>query len=323
MAARTRTVMFTDLAGSTSAWSALQRDAADRRRTRHFKLMSAALADHGGREVKGLGDGLLAVFESVGAAFSCAGAMQRSFESARRSGEAVLGLRIGLCAGDVTEDGGDVFGFPVVAASRLCARACAGQVLVPTGTRVLLGPTAGYLFRDVGPLEFRGLAGPLPALELIWADTTAEATRVVLADDAALVREGLARLLESEGIEVVAQVGDAHAALAAVRREHPHVVVLDIRMPPGHATAGLDAAEELLARGTRVGVILLSTHLDVAYAERLMAAGSGRGVGYLAKERVADIDEFAAAIRSVAGGGTAFDPSFGKTLSHAEADAAG
>ena len=321
MAARTRTVMFTDLAGSTSAWSGLERDAADRRRARHFTLMWAALADHGGRGVKGLGDGVLAVFESVGAALSCARGMQRSFESARRGGEAVLGLRVGLCTGDVTEEEGDVFGFPVIAASRLCARACAGQVLVPIGTRALLGPAAGYVFRDVGALELRGLVEPLPVLELAWADTSGEATRVVLADDAALVREGLARLLESEGIEVVAQVGDAPAALAAVRSEQPHVVVLDIRMPPGGATAGLDAAEELLARGTRVGVILLSTHLDVTYAQRLMAAGSGRGVGYLAKERVTDIDEFAAAIRCVAEGGTAFDPSFDGLLSHAEADA--
>lgn len=323
MTVRTLTVMFTDLAGSTSAWSGLARDAADRRRARHFKLMETALADHGGREVKGLGDGLMAAFESVGAGFSCASAMQRSFESARRGGEAVLGLRAGLCTGDVTEEEGDVFGFPVVAASRLCARARAGQVLVPASTQALLGPAAGYVFRDMGALELHGLTEPLPVLELAWADTGGEATRVVLADDAALVRAGLARLLESEGIEVVAQVGNAPAALAAVRSEQPHVVVLDIRMPPEGATAGLDAAEELLAHGTRVGVILLSTHLDVTYAQRLMAAGSGRGVGYLAKERVTDIDEFSAAIRRVAEGGTAFDPSFEGTLSHKAPDAGG
>lgn len=152
----------------------------------------------------------------------------------------------------------------------------------------------------------------MPALELAWEEAGGDTTRVVLADDATLVREGLARLLESEGIEVVAQVADGAAAITAVAAERPHVVVLDIRMPPG--LGGLEAAEQMLARGMRVGIILLSTHLDADYAKRLMAAGSGRGVGYLAKERVVDIDEFAAAIREVAAGGTAFDPEFAAAL---------
>jgi DNA-binding NarL/FixJ family response regulator len=156
------------------------------------------------------------------------------------------------------------------------------------------------------------MAEPLAALELAWEEIGGDTTRVVLADDATLVREGLARLLESEGIEVVAQVSDGAAAIAAVESERPHVVVLDIRMPPGQG--GLDAAEEMLAAGVRVGIILLSTHLDADFAKRLMTAGSGRGVGYLAKERVVDIDEFAAAIRTVAAGGTAFDPEFASAL---------
>jgi len=306
--------MFTDLAGSTTAWSSLDRAAADRRRTRHFALMRADLAEHDGREVKNLGDGLMAAFESVGAALACAGAMQRSFHAARRGGEAMLGLRVGLCTGDVTDEGGDAFGVPVIAASRLCAYAEGGQVLLPTATRNLLGPAAAHSFRDVGTLELKGLAEPMPTVELAWEEAGGETTRVVLADDATLVREGLARLLESEGIEVVAQVGDAAGALAAIKAERPHVVVLDIRMPPNHRIEGLEAAEQILAGGTEIGVLLLSTHLNVEYAQRLMAAGSGRGVGYLAKERVVDVEEFAAAIRRVAVGGTAFDPEFSAAL---------
>src|SRR3954452_11932133 len=100
--ARTLTVLFTDLAGSTDAWSTLDRSAADRRRTRHLALMRAPLAEHYGREVKNLGDGLMSVFESVGAGLACAGAMQRSYAAARRGGESILGLRSGLCTGDVT-----------------------------------------------------------------------------------------------------------------------------------------------------------------------------------------------------------------------------
>jgi class 3 adenylate cyclase/ActR/RegA family two-component response regulator len=315
MGARTLTVLFTDLVGSTSAWSGMDRAAADRRRSRHFALMRAAIAESGGREAKSLGDGLMAGFESVGAALTCAGAMQRSFDAGRRGGEAMLGLRVGLCTGDVTSEEGDVFGVPVIAASRLCALAEAGQVLLPAATRELLGPDPGHSFRDVGVLELKGLTEPVRAVELAWEEAGGATTRVVLADDATLVRAGLARLLESEGIEVVAQVGDAAGALAAIATERPHAVVLDIRMPPDHRVEGLEAAEEILAGGTGIGVLLLSTHLELEYAKRLMAAGSGHGVGYLAKERVVDVEEFAAAIRRVAAGGTAFDPELSGALS--------
>ena len=317
MAARTLTVLFTDLAGSTDAWAGLDRAAADRRRARHFQLMRAAVAGHAGREVKNLGDGLMAVFESVAGALACAGAMQRSFAAATRGGEPMLGLRVGLCTGDVTEDDGDAFGMPAIVASRLCAQAEAGGVLLPETMRHLVGPTT-HVLEDAGVRTLKGLDQPLRALELAWADDGPDGIRVVLADDATLVREGLARLLESEGIEVVAQVGDGPAAVAAVRAERPHVAVLDIRMPPGGATEGLERAEELIAGPAPTGVILLSTHLNAEFATRLSKAAGGRGIGYLAKERVADIDEFAAAIRAVAAGGTAFDPAFDSALARTE-----
>jgi DNA-binding NarL/FixJ family response regulator len=179
--------------------------------------------------------------------------------------------------------------------------------------RHLLGPTT-HVLRDAGLQQLKGIDEPMATLELAWQDAGGDGIRVVLADDATLVREGLARLLESEGIEVVAQVADGPSAIAAVERERPHVAVLDIRMPPGGATEGLRVAEELLARDTQTGIILLSTHLNAEYAKALVAVAAGRGVGYLAKERVVDIDEFAAAIRSVAAGGTAFDAEFDAAL---------
>lgn len=129
--------------------------------------------------------------------------------------------------------------------------------------------------------------------------------RVVLADDSVLLREGIARLLAAEGFEVVGQVGDAEALLAAVDRERPDVAVVDIRMPPTHTVEGLRAAHEIRRRHPATAVLVLSQHLESRYAVELLEGG--RGVGYLLKERVGDVHEFAAAVRRVAAGGSAID----------------
>jgi serine/threonine-protein kinase len=131
--------------------------------------------------------------------------------------------------------------------------------------------------------------------------------RVILVDDAALVRQGLARLLADDGIEIVAQLDDAVDVAAAVERFAPDAVVLDIRMPPTHTTEGLDAALVLRDRFPALGVLLLSQHLESRHAIELLE-GRPRGIGYLFKERIADPAEFAAAVRRVAAGGTAIDP---------------
>ena len=130
--------------------------------------------------------------------------------------------------------------------------------------------------------------------------------RVILVDDAALVREGIARVLVDHGFDVVAQLPDAIELLAAVEVHNPDVVVLDIRMPPTHTVEGLTAALELRARHPGVGVLLLSQHIETRYAVQLV--GSGRGVGYLLKERVGDVASFADTVRRVASGGSAVDP---------------
>ena len=118
--------------------------------------------------------------------------------------------------------------------------------------------------------------------------------RVILADDAALVREGVARLLADHGFEVVAQLEDAEALLDAVEAHRPNVVVVDIRMPPTHTVEGLRAALEIRSRYPEVGVLVLSQHLESRYAVDLLK--SGRGVGYLLKERVGDVAGFADAV---------------------------
>jgi DNA-binding NarL/FixJ family response regulator len=131
--------------------------------------------------------------------------------------------------------------------------------------------------------------------------------RVVIAEDAALFREGLSRLLADRGHEVVAAVSDGEALLTAVARHHPDVAVADVRMPPTHTDEGLRAAIELRRDHPGTGVLVLSQYIETRYAARLLA-GSAAGVGYLLKDRVADVAEFADALARVAGGGTALDP---------------
>jgi DNA-binding NarL/FixJ family response regulator len=131
--------------------------------------------------------------------------------------------------------------------------------------------------------------------------------RVVIAEDAALFREGLARLITDRGHEVVAAVGDGGALLEAVAAHDPDVAVADIRMPPTHTDEGLRAAIELRREHPRTGVLVLSQYVETRYAARLLE-GNAAGVGYLLKDRVADVAEFADALNRVAAGGTALDP---------------
>ncbi|HJW62616.1 MAG TPA: response regulator transcription factor [Actinomycetes bacterium] len=131
--------------------------------------------------------------------------------------------------------------------------------------------------------------------------------RVVIAEDAALLREGLVRLLEDRGHQVCAAVADGDALLAAVAEHRPDVAVVDIRMPPTHTDEGLRAALELRRRHPGTGVLVFSQYIETRYATQLLAGGAA-GVGYLLKDRVADVAEFTDALARVAAGGTALDP---------------
>lgn len=131
--------------------------------------------------------------------------------------------------------------------------------------------------------------------------------RIVIAEDAAVIREGLVQLLDDRGLEVVAAVADADALLAAVTEHSPDVVVADIRMPPTHRDEGLRAAVELRRRHPGVGVLLFSQYVETHYVDALLANGPS-GIGYLLKDRVLDVDDFVEALHRVADGGTALDP---------------
>ncbi len=129
----------------------------------------------------------------------------------------------------------------------------------------------------------------------------------MLVDDASLVRQGIARLLADEGVDVIAQLSDATGLLAAVREDRPDVVVLDVRMPPTHTTEGLQAGVALKRELPDVGILVLSQHVETRHAVELLAGGH-KGVGYLLKERISRPAELLDALCRVAAGGTAIDP---------------
>lgn len=131
--------------------------------------------------------------------------------------------------------------------------------------------------------------------------------RIVIAEDSTLLREGLTRLLAESGFQVVAGVEDADGLLAEVARHRPDVAIVDIRLPPTRTDEGLRAARLLRRDHPEVGVLVLSQYVRVSYAVELLEGGA-EGVGYLLKDRVSDLAEFAAAIRRVGTGGSAFDP---------------
>jgi len=132
-------------------------------------------------------------------------------------------------------------------------------------------------------------------------------TRVVVADDSVLLREGLVRLLESSGFEVAGQAGDGEDLLRKVRAHKPDVAVIDVRMPPTHTDEGLKAARSIRADHPGTGVLVLSQYIEEGYALDLLSETTER-TGYLLKDRVADVDTFLDAVRRVAQGGSALDP---------------
>ena len=131
--------------------------------------------------------------------------------------------------------------------------------------------------------------------------------KVVIADDAVLLREGIAQVLTGKGFDVVGQCGTPDELMLKVRSYSPDVAVVDIRMPPTNTDEGLRAAKEIREKYPETGVLVLSQYVEAEYAMELLAEGA-EGVGYLLKDRVSDIDEFAAAVRRVAEGGSALDP---------------
>jgi serine/threonine-protein kinase PknK len=140
-------------------------------------------------------------------------------------------------------------------------------------------------------------------------------TRVALADDDVLLREGLASLLERSGFEIVGQCGDGSALIALVQEHRPELVLIDIRMPPDHSTEGLEAARTIRAEFPETAILLLSAHIEVEHAMDLLAGGERSG--YLLKSRVTDVDDFVETLERLVKGGSVVDPALVQELVNA------
>jgi DNA-binding NarL/FixJ family response regulator/class 3 adenylate cyclase len=278
-------------------------------------LQRDAVARAGGREVDSRGDELFCVFGLPEPAGSAALEIQRAFAARDWPAGERVRVRIGLHCGTAEEAGDGYVGIEVHRASRLCQAGHGGQVLVSE----VAANGVGTATKELGLYEFRGLADPERVFQLC-ADGLAEEfpalrgvrrhaalTRAVIADDSALLREGLARLLGEADIDVVGQARNADELLLKVRSYHPDVAIVDIRMPPTQTDEGIRAAKEIRARHPGTGVLVLSQHVAHTYAVELLGE-SAEGLGYLLKDRVADVEEFTAAVRRVAEGGSALDP---------------
>ena len=136
--------------------------------------------------------------------------------------------------------------------------------------------------------------------------------RIVLADDDVLLREGMASLLERSGFEVAGQAGDADQLLSLVRHHRPELVIVDIRMPPGQSTEGLEAARLIRQEFPEIAILVLSAHVEVEHAMRLLA--TGERIGYLLKSRVTDVAQFIDSLERIARGGSIVDPALVQEL---------
>jgi DNA-binding NarL/FixJ family response regulator len=159
-------------------------------------------------------------------------------------------------------------------------------------------------------VDTQGMSNPSGPTEV--TPPSRGASRVILADDDVLLREGLASLLERSGFEVVGQVGNGVELLAQVRATRPELVIVDIRMPPSLATEGLDAARVIREELPDTAIVVLSAHVEVEQAMELLA--SGERVGYLLKSRVTDLAQFIETVERIAGGASVVDPSLVQEL---------
>jgi len=168
------TILFTDLVGSTALSQSLAPQVADEVRRDHFDVLRKSIAQAGGSEVKNLGDGLMVSFSASSSALSCAIAMQQGVETQNRQNGRDLGVRIGISSGEVTREGKDYFGDPVVEAARLCARAEGGQILAAQIVQIMAGRRSPVALRPLGELQLQGIADPVSTLEVAWEPVQAE-----------------------------------------------------------------------------------------------------------------------------------------------------
>jgi DNA-binding NarL/FixJ family response regulator len=258
---------------------------------------------------------VLALFDSAHAGVTAAVAIQQVVERSNRQGNGPsLGVREGLAVGDVVVAEDDLFGAALVLGRRLCDSAASGEILVSELVRALVEGRGDVALEPACQLSLKGIPDPVRASAVKWEPLPiASPLRVIVADDATLIRAGVVRLLSEAGFVVIAEAGDADELIAAVGADPPDLVVTDIRMPPTHTDEGLVAAATIRAEHPEVAVIVLSQHVEGRSASTLLD-GRPAGIGYLLKERVSELDEFVDACREVAAGGSVIDSSVTEQL---------
>lgn len=273
----------------------------------------------GGKLVELRGDEALVAFGSAREAIQAAVALQRSFvEQALQTPELPLFVGIGLDVGEAVEVEEGFRGGALNLAARLCSMAGPGEILATREIVHLARVVDGLDYSTRGEAKVKGMPDPVPVYkiapieddpaELIAASAARpSAMRVIVADDSILLREGVARLLTDSGFAVIAQANDGDELVAAVRADPPDAVITDIRMPPTHTDEGLRAARQIRDEFPEVGVLVLSQYVETDYALDLVSEGAAR-LGYLLKDRVANVQEFTDAVKRVGAGGSVIDP---------------
>jgi DNA-binding NarL/FixJ family response regulator/class 3 adenylate cyclase len=313
--AGTTTILYTDITRSSELLSEIGDERYASLFAAHVGLVRTEVESRGGRISKLLGDGVLALFDSAHSGVTAAIAIQQVVDRANRRQDAQpLGLKAGLAVGDVVVAEDDLFGAALVLARRLCDSATSGEILVSDLVRALVEGRTDIDLVALGERNLKGIPNPVQVMSVRWEQLPNEvALRVVVADDATLIRAGVVRLLSDAGFVVTAEAGDADQLLAAVDADPPDLVVTDIRMPPTHTDEGLVAAATIRANHPTTAVLVLSQHVEGRSAASLLD-GRPAGIGYMLKERVSDIDDFVDACRHVAAGGSVIDPSVTEQL---------
>jgi DNA-binding NarL/FixJ family response regulator/class 3 adenylate cyclase len=312
----TVTFLFADVEGSTALQSSAPGEypgaIAYLRR-----LMRETVSASGGAESDAVGDEYVAAFGDAPGAAGAALEIQRRLRDADWPGGIRVRVRLGLHTGSPALGDEGYTGIDVVRASRIANAGHGGQILVSADTLVALD---GIASRDLGEFRLEGLTAPERIHQLVAEDlprdfpplrntvsTLGAGVTVALADDTVLLREGVALLLSDAGFDIVAQSGNPDDLLRHVAMHKPAVAIVDIRMPPTHTDEGIQAAREIRERFPATSVLVLSQYVEAAYAMDLFSETT-EGLGYLLKDRVSDIEEFANAVRRVAEGGSALDP---------------
>jgi DNA-binding NarL/FixJ family response regulator len=312
------TLLFTDIEGSTGLLQRLG-DAYPGVLQVHRALIRDEVAAAGGVTVDVRADEFFVAFPDGRGAVEAAVRAQLALSAFDWPEGGEVRVRMGMHTGSPDLIGDGYFGLDVHRAARICQAARGGEILVSQTVREHAGD---YEADDLGRHELKGLDKPerlfrlrAPGLPEPVSPLTAgadlaesSAMRVVLADDSVLLREGIARLLEDAGFDIVGQAGDYEDLMLKIRSYTPDVAIVDIRMPPTNTDEGLRAAQEIRAKHPGIGVLVLSQYVETEYAMELLAE-SAEGVGYLLKDRVSDVDEFVGAVRRVGEGGSALDPS--------------